>query len=154
MHHHETPDHDGWYWIQCGEDHDFMAYFRASGGLWQMDIFSSGDDGELTVSSFVQTAPGSWESISGIYGDSGPISESHWRGPLCWIGPLSSPFGPVASHIVEFGEDTHDEARRQGMAAIMVHVDYTGCGEQGGWTTKVGLLPRKEATMAVARAFR
>ena len=58
-----------------------MAYLRASAGLWQIDIFAPGEDGELSVSSFVQTAPGTWKSIAGFYGDSGLISESHWRGP-------------------------------------------------------------------------
>lgn len=153
MIHHQIPSQGGWYWIQCVDNGDFMAYLRDEDEPRQIDIFTPSEGGDVPFSSYMETEQGTWDPSCGTHGDLRPILDDHWKGPLCWIGPLSSPFGFQQALTAEFSEELYRKAKKRRLAAVLVHVNYQGCGRSTTTAISAGLLSVAEAKKAAARVF-
>ena len=148
----KTPTDEGWYFIRCEDDGDFMVYLHTEPEPRQLDVFFNDYRREFRVASYTENEDGTWEPRDDSLSPWG-IWDGPWAGPDCWIGPLPSPFEFAGNQIAQFSEDMHRQAREKKMAAVMVHIDYDGCSHGGLRQTMVGLLPEEEANTVTAKVF-
>lgn len=149
MHHHETPDQDGWYWVKYSDEDHYMAHFRAEiDDQPRLDVLLRDREGDYCVLHLEQTAHGEWEGRE----EDRPASRLFRRGPSSWVGPLSSPFGDFQGEITEFAEDNYRKACEAGLALVMLHVEFAGSDPALAAATWLRTLPGEDA-LEFAREF-
>ena len=150
---HETPQGSGWYWVQSAEFGDCMAYLHAEREPRQIDLFFSDADIDYPLTSYLETGEDTWVRKADLERDEEESWSLAWPGPSCWVGPLTTPFGPFQENTAELSEDVHRRAEENGQAALLLHINYQNCEPPFGSINCVKLMSMEEANMAMVKVF-
>lgn len=137
---HNTPDEDGWYWIEfCGE--------------WSMAYLHAEVDPRVLV---IPEEVGA-DCICAIEkGDAWSCEDRSWFARVTkWVGPLGCPGGDFDSAINEFSVPQHEVAESDGRALVSLAIDYAHCRDERGQgtITVFGLMSPEEAREAMRSVF-
>lgn len=124
----ETPDDQGWWWVETKHDGWSMAYV---------------DTGREKVFLFDGHEPPDFSRMNECELD----TVAHDIGALRWFGPINCPGGPFGSDTIIISAERHDDAANEGKAIVLRHVDFSHLKGEGthGQITVSGMYTRSEA---------
>lgn len=146
MFHRSLPSDPGYYWIaeDFESDEGSLAYLDRDAEPMRLVVFLPGN----------KRAGVSRHATLWVYDDAGgmwldqtceiePHRAGRWAGPVAWIGPLHTPFGPFSSACAYAEAETYLEAESRHEAIRIDMIDHDLCKplNRGGTVTTVTILP-------------